>query len=133
MLLRPALVGMALSLLLAAGCGPAKLNETKTLQLNKETMAAGLDLSAQKKPQTVTVEFSSSDGEVSVGVFKMEDLKDDDAMVIVPSSKAIGNKVVRGKSDTFSVEIPENTATRVVVRGHTAAKTDVTLKVTNAK
>ena len=128
---RFAVVAVALGLLLASGCGPAKLNETKTLKLDKETMAAGLSLAAQPKPQTITVEFSSSEGEVTLGVFKKDDLKDDDAMMTVPLSKALAHK--KGKGETFTVEVPENTATRVVVREHTAAKTDVTVKVTNAK
>jgi hypothetical protein len=128
---RPALFAVALGLLLATGCRPAKLNETKTLTLDMKHAAQGVKLDAQKKPQTVTVEFSSSDGEVTVCVFKQDDLKDDDDMAMTEDKKALGRK--KGKAESFSVEIPENTATCVVVRGHTAAKTDVTVKVANAK
>jgi hypothetical protein len=128
--IRSSLLAIALGLLVA-GCGPAKLNETKTLTLDKETMATSLSLSAQPKPQTITVEFSSSEGEVTVGVFKQDDIKDNDEMATVALGKALGHK--KGKSESFTVDVPENTATRVVARGHTAAKTDVTVKVTNAK
>lgn len=128
--IRSSLLALALGLLLT-GCGPAKLNETKTLKLDKETMATSLSLPAQSKPQTITVEFNSSEGEVTVGVFKKEDIKTDDDMTTVALSKALASK--KGKSESFTVDVPENTATRVVARGHTAAKTDVTVKVTNAK
>ena len=128
---RSALTAVASVLLFATGCGVAKLDETKTLTLDKQVAAASLDLPAQKKAQKVTVEFSSSDGEVFVGAFKQEDAKDEDAMTMAAPSKALGSK--RGKGDTFTVDVPENTAVRVIAREHTAAKTNVTLKVTNAK
>ena len=128
---RSALLAVALALLPAAGCGVAKLNETKTLTLDKDVSVQSLDLPVQKKAQKITVEFSSSDGEVFVGVFKQEDTKDDEAMVTVTPSKALGSK--KGKADTITVDVPENTAVRVIARGHTAAKTAVTVKVTNAK
>lgn len=128
---RVALAALSLGLLLAGGCGPAKLNETTTLTLDKDTMAKGVKLPAQPKPQTITVEFSSSDGEVFVGVFKDADVKDDEAMGLVASSKALGSK--KSKGETFTVEVPENTATQVIVRDHKLAKTEVKLKITNAK
>jgi hypothetical protein len=127
---RLVLMTVALGLLLSAGCGPAKLNETKTLSLDKETMARAVDLDSQSKAQTITVEFSSSEGEVFVGVFKKDDIKDDEAMATVGKEKALGSK--KSKGETFTVDVPENTATRVVVRDH-KTKTDVTLKITNAK
>ena len=128
---RSALTAVASVLLFATGCGVAKLNATKTLTLDKEVSVRSVDLPAQKKAQKVTVEFSSSDGEVFVGAFKQEDAKDEDAMTTAAPSKALGSK--KGKADSFTVDVPENTAVRVIVRGHTAAKTDVTVKVTNAK
>ena len=128
---RSALIVFVAALLFAAGCGVAKLNETKTLTLNTKVGAASLDLPAQSKAQKITVEFASSDGDVFVGAFKLEDTKDDEAMTIAASSKALGSK--RGKADSFTVDVPENTAVRVIAREHAAAKTDVTVKVTNAK
>ena len=128
---RSALLAVALALLPAAGCGVATLNETKTLTLDKEVSVRSLDLPVQKKAQKVTVEFSSSDGEVFVGLFKQEDTQDDETKSVAPASKALGGK--KGKAETFTVDVPENAAVRVIVRGHTAAKTDVTVKVTNAK
>jgi|SRR5579872_4694597 len=121
---------LALGVLLLAGCGPAKLNETKTLNLNGEFPARAIDLPAQSKPQTIYIEFTSNGGEVSVYVFKEEDAKGDD-MVSARATKAIA-KVTDSKGDNFSVEIPENTATRVVVRGG-GRTADVNLKITNQK
>ncbi|MBN9117784.1 MAG: hypothetical protein J0I06_01200 [Planctomycetes bacterium] len=130
MRLRPLLIVPALVLLAAAGCGSKPLSENKTLTLDKEVGARSLDVPAQKKAMKMTVEFSSSDGDVAVLVFKGADIKDEDAMLTTEATKAIGSK--KGKTDSFSVDVPENTAVRVVVRGHTAAKTDVNLKVTSA-
>src|SRR5438094_579053 len=126
MRLRPLLIALA-PVLLLAGCAAKKLNESAKLTLDREYGARGLDIPAQKRAVKAAVEFSSSDGEVDVLVFKKSDLKDDDAMTTVEPSKAL-NKA-RGKSDSFTVDIPEGTAVMVVARGHTAAKTDVTLKV----
>ena len=127
---RTLIIVFAPVLLVAAGCGAAKINETKTLTLDKEVGARGLELPAPKKPTKVTVDFSSSDGDVTVLVFKKADVKDDDAMFTVESSKALASK--KGKAEKFEVDIPEGTATQVVVRQHTAAKTDVTVKVNSA-
>ncbi len=129
--IRPALLVFALAVLFAPGCGPGKLNETKTLTLDKEVSVRAIDLPANKKAQKITVDFTSSDGEVFVGAFKQEDAKDDDALTSVVSTKALGSK--KGKADSFTVDVPENTAIRVIARGHTAAKTDVTVKLTNSK
>jgi len=41
------------------------------------------------------------------------------------------NESSRGKAESFVVEVPEKTATRVIVRATT--KTDVTIKITNKK
>jgi len=128
---RPLLIALAPVLLVAAGCGPKPINESRTLTLDTKVGAQRLEIPAAKKPQKLTVEFSSSDGEVSVLVFKAADVKDENAMLEVDAKKALASK--KGKGDTFSVDVPENTETQVVVRGHTAAKTDVTVKVSTGK
>jgi hypothetical protein len=124
MRLRPLLLALAPVLLLAAGCGAKKLNETKTLTLDKEVGARSLDLPAPKKDIKVAVDFASSDGEVTVLVFKEADAPD---LIEADGGKALARK--KGKADNFVADVPAGTAVRVVVRGHTAAKTDVTLKV----
>lgn len=115
-------------LALAAGCAAKKINETKTLEpLDKETGARSYEIPAQKKAKTVTVDFSSSDGEVTVLAFKASDIKQDDDMLTLETTKALGRN--KGKAGGFTVEMPADTAIRIVARGHTAAKTEVTLKV----
>jgi hypothetical protein len=109
------------------GCGPSKLNESKSWELDSGD-ARALDLPAVSKAQKVNIEFSSSEGEISVYVFKEEDAKGDDGLFGSDSKKALAFK--KAKSDTFSADVPENTATRVIVRG-IDKKTKVTLKVTN--
>jgi hypothetical protein len=120
----------ALGLLLVAGCGPAKLNESKVLTLDDNNSARAVILPAQSKPQKITVDYSSSDGDVSVYVFKEEDLPKEDPLITAPPAKALGKH--QGKQGNFTVEVPANTPTQVVVRSATAKKTDVTVKVTNA-
>jgi hypothetical protein len=109
------------------GCGPSKLNESKTWELDGELKA--LDLPAISKPQTINVEYSSSAGDVTVYVFKEEDVKGQEGLENADSraKKALISK--KGKGETFSVEIPENTPTRIIVSP--TGKTKVTLKVTN--
>src|SRR5262249_7841591 len=119
---------LAVAFLFVAGCGPAKLNQEKTLALDTEVMARSIDVDAQSKPQKITVEFSSSDGDVEVCVFKEADAKGDDALLGAPTNKAIAFK--KGKSDSFVAEVPENTPFRVIVRG-IGKKTDVTVKLSN--
>jgi hypothetical protein len=126
------LLALAPVLLVATGCGPKPINESKTLTLDTQTPASALLVPAQKKAVKLTVEFTSSAGDVSIHVFKDSDIKDDEAMTTVESSKALASGK-RGKEGTFTADVPENTATRVVVRQHTAAKTEVTVKVSTAK
>jgi hypothetical protein len=119
---------LAFGFLFLSGCGPAKLNQTKTLTLDGEVMARSIDLDAQPKPQKITVEFNSSEGDVEVGVYKEADAKGDDGLLGAPTSKAIASK--KGKADTFVAEVPENTPVRVIVRGM-GKKTDVEVKLSN--
>jgi hypothetical protein len=108
-----------------SGCGPAKLNQTKTLSVDVGE-ARAIDLDGQPKPQKVNVKYSSPE-EVSVLVFKEVDARGDD-MLDAGEGKALGKS--KGKDGTFSVDVPENTPVRVVVRG-SPKKTDVKLEITN--
>jgi len=118
---------IAVGALALIGCGPSKLNENKTWEMDTGEGKA-LDLPAVSQKQTVTVEFSSSDGDVSVYLFKEEDAKGEDGILGSEKSKAL--KAVRSKGETFTQEIEPNTATRVIVRS-VEKKTTVKLKVTN--
>jgi hypothetical protein len=118
---------VAVGALFLAGCGPSKLNENRKLEV-EDGEAKAIDLPAVSKPQKVNVEFSSSEGEVSVYLFKAEDAKGDEGLLGSDPKKALASK--KGKSDSFSADVPENTATRVIVRG-AAKKTEVQFKITN--
>ncbi|MCI0700025.1 MAG: hypothetical protein L0241_02945 [Planctomycetia bacterium] len=115
--------------LLIAGCGPAKLNETKTFPIDTGE-AKAFDLPAVSKPQKVTVDFSTTGAEIHVLLFKEEDAKGEDGLFNSNPAKALGKK--NGKADSFSADVPENTATRIIVR-NASAKTDVTLKFSNTQ
>ncbi len=128
MTVRPVLALIALGWLTVAGCGPAKLNENKTYTLEAGD-AQRLDLQAITKAQKITIEFKSSASKVNVYLIK--DFKEQDGLDTAPS-KAQTLEHQEGKEGNFSVEVPEKTATRIVIRGANA-KTEVTLKVTNAK
>jgi hypothetical protein len=119
---------LACGVLFLAGCGPAKLNESRTWDLDSGE-ARGLDLPAISKPQKINVEFSSTDGEISVYVFKEEDAKGEEGLMNADTNakKALAYKTSKG--ETFSVDVPENTATRVIA--FSRRKTTVNLKVTN--
>ncbi|MDB5309919.1 MAG: hypothetical protein JWO38_4121 [Gemmataceae bacterium] len=129
MFARAMTLSAAVGLLALSGCGPGKLDETKNWTLDpNDSPAHALILSAQPKPQTVTVEYDSTAGEISVGVFKDADAKSLDT---IQWSKAIKTETGK-KSGTLVVDIPENTATQVVI-GDSAKKTDVKVHVTNMK
>jgi hypothetical protein len=119
---------LACGVLFLAGCGPAKLNESRTWDLDSGE-ARGLDLPAISKPQKINVEFSSTDGETSVYVFKEEDAKGEEGLMNADTNakKALAYKTSKG--ETFSVDVPENTATRVIA--FSRRKTTVNLMVTN--
>jgi hypothetical protein len=121
------LLPVAIGLFILAGCGPPKLNENWNPEL-LDGQARALDLPAVSKAQKINVEFSCPDTEVTVLVFKAEDAKGDEGMLGADAAKALAYK--KGKADTFSADVPENTATRVIVRG-AGKKTTVQLKVSN--
>jgi hypothetical protein len=111
------------------GCGPGKLDVSQTIDLGVGD-AKAIELSAQPKPQTINVEFSSSAGEISVYLFKEADAKGEDGLIGSNPAKALEKK--NGKSGSFSAEVPENTPTRVIFRGATAP-TKVDVKINNKK
>lgn len=125
---RFALAACALALLFVAGCGPAKLKVSQTLNLDAGDIKS-IDPPAQPKPQKITIEFASSAGEVSVYVLKEADAKGDTGLINAEANKEKALASKRGTNETFTVDVPENTAVRVIfVAGK---KTDVTVKVTN--
>jgi len=118
-------VFLAIVSLALTGCA-AKLNESRSYTLQPE-LGEGFFLSAQQKPQKITVEFTA-DGEVTVLLFKADDAKSDEAALMTDEKKALGFKT--GKSGSFTADVPENTQTRLVIRG-ASKTTKVDVKVTN--
>lgn len=129
-MLRRLLPAGAIALVLA-GCGPAKLDVSKTYSVGGDTPVQGFELDAQSKPQTLTIEFSTAGDEVEVVVFKKSDVPTIDDVQLTDVKKALGSK--RGKAETFTVDVPDNTATWVAVASRGGEKRDVQLKVTNKK
>lgn len=124
MMLRYSFFLLATGLVALCGCGPAKLDVSKEYDMDNEPKMVILD--AQPKPQKITVEFESTQGDVTVMLIKTAEIpKDEEAFV--PTSKAIEFK--KDKSGTFSGDVPENTETQVIVRG--GVKTKVKLHITN--
>jgi hypothetical protein len=119
-------VAFALVSFALAGCGPARLNETKTYTLEPGTAQSVL-LDPQPKPQKINVEFSSTAAEVYVYFIKSQG-KDEEVDVTPGKDITLASK--NGKEGSFSVDVPENTRTRVIVRGANT-KTDVTIKINN--
>lgn len=111
--------------LLAAGCGPAKLNESRNYSMVPGA-PQGFDLPVIGKAQTLTVEFTSSAADVTVFVVKDPPAEMDDAP---PAANVLAS--ASGKTGSFTAAVPAKTAVRVQVTAK--GKTDVTLKVTNTK
>lgn len=118
---------LAAALFLLAGCGPPKLNETRTYDL-APLEAKALDLPSVSKTQKVTVEFSSTASELTV--YLLRDSTGEPDVNAPDQAKVLASK--SGKADTFAVDVPANTATRVLLRG-AKVDTKVTVTVTNAK
>ncbi|MCS7020724.1 MAG: hypothetical protein NZU63_02715 [Gemmataceae bacterium] len=118
---------MAVLMMLCVGCGPGRLNVEKKYSMDVGD-ARAIELEPQSKPQKIQVEYSTSDGEARVLVFRAEDAAGDQGMLEAPASRALGSH--RGSSGSFSVDLPANTKARVVIRDLTK-KADVTIKVTN--
>jgi len=114
-----------LVLLFVVGCGPAKLNESRNYSMVPGT-PQGFDLPVIGKAQTLTVEFTSSAADAAVFVVKGPPAEMDEKPAAA-SVLATGT----GKSGTVTAAVPAKTAVRVQVTAK--GKTDVTLRVTNAK
>jgi len=124
------------AVLLVAGCmtiagctRAAKLEVTRSYDVSPGE-AQAIELDPQPKAQKLTVDFKSTDGDVLVLVFKEADAKGEEGLLQSDPKKAIAQK--KGKAETFTADVPENTATRIVVR-EAQKKTKVELKVTNKK
>jgi hypothetical protein len=117
---------VAAGLVILSGCGPATLNFSKAYKM-EPGRAEGPIFDKQSKPQKLTINFTSSDGEVTVLLFKSEDVTELNIFDLDPK-KALGFK--SGAGETFVVDVPENTETRIVIRDAKKA-TNVDLKVTN--
>jgi hypothetical protein len=109
------------------GCGPARLNVEHQYKLELGD-AKGFTLPTISKAQKLTIEFTSSAAEVVVYVIK--DFKESDGLEVdLTPGQILGQ--MKGKSGTFTVDVPGKTGTRVIVREGNK-NTDVTLKVTNS-
>jgi hypothetical protein len=123
------LVGLAVSLSLVAGCGPGKLRESRNYDLAPGD-AQGFLCPEQSSAQKINIDFNSTDADVTVLLFKASDIKDSKNMPDVDASKALGKAA--GKTGSFSVDVPEKTATHLVVRD-AKKSTKVDVKVNNHK
>jgi hypothetical protein len=124
---RPLLVLAAVAFLAPSGCGPAKLDETKSYSLNPGDTQT-LALPAQPRPQRLTVDFDA-DNPVEVFILKTADVSDPDAPL--PTGKALA--IERAKaSGTLSVDLGPDTATTVAVTA-LSKQTNVKLHLTNRK
>ncbi|MBP3957232.1 hypothetical protein J8F10_18380 [Gemmata sp. G18] len=125
---RFALAVCALGLFLATGCGPAKLDQKTVVSVDAGDTKS-IDLDAQPKPQKITIDFSSSAGSVSVYVFKEADAKGEKGLEDAEANKAKALAAKESKGEAFAVDVPENTAIRIIF--FATKKTDVTVKLTN--
>jgi len=127
---------VAIGLLCLAGCGSAKKNRSKLdeamLDVSKSYQmepgtAQWFFLGKQSNPKKIVVKFTSSGSPVSVLLFRAADVSND-SLTTIDSAKAFGGQT--STSDSFVVELPADTETRVVVRGATKA-TKVEVKISN--
>ena len=107
-----------------SGCGPAKLDVTKDYTVDEPKIVL---LDAQSKPQKITVEFESN-SPITVLLIKDSEIPKDEDGSLTPTNKAMMSKAGE-KSGSFTADVPENTATRVVVKSNTTSK--VKLHITN--
>ncbi len=120
------LLALAAAFLVLSGCGPAKLDETRTYDLEPGDLKV-LQLPAQPKPQRLTVEFEANNP-VEVVVYKAEDAND---MNNLPASKALASEKAK-TTGTVVVDLGPDVATSVVVIG-LGKKASVKVHVTNRK
>ncbi len=112
--------------LLSSGCGPAKLDESRTYDLDPGEIKF-LQLPAQPKPQRLTVEFEAT-SPIEVVIYKAEDAKD---LENLPASKALASEKSKTTGTVVS-DLNPDVATSIVVIG-LGTKTTVKLHVTNRK
>jgi len=109
-----------------SGCGPDRLDFSKTVAYDPGSEPPAFDLDPQSKPQTFTVKYESTTEPVTVAVYKAEDAQD---VYRVKPTTALGYE--SGKtSGTFTVPIPAKTAVRVVLSGP-SKKTEIKLQLSN--
>jgi hypothetical protein len=93
--------------------------------------AQAMILDPQPKPQKLTIDFKSSEGDVLVLVFKESDMPTgDDPQINADAKKALASK--KGKAESITVDVPANTGTQIVMR-EAQKKTKVDLTVSNKK
>ncbi|MBN9522161.1 hypothetical protein J0H58_27185 [bacterium] len=123
---RPCLLIAAIILLAPAGCGPAKLDETRNYDLEPGDVKS-IILPAQPKPQRLTVSFDSNEP-VDVAVYKSDDAAE---LFSLPTSKALA--IERAKtSGTLTADLGPDVATTVTVSA-LSKKATVKVHVTNRK
>lgn len=111
-----------------SGCGPARLDLAKTIEL-EPGLAHLLELPAQSAAQTITVEFSS-DQDVHVLLFRAADVPDADAALSVAANRALATQ--KGTQGRFAADVPAKTATCLILRD-SPKKARVEVKVSNRK
>jgi hypothetical protein len=118
---------LAVGLVALSGCGPARLEETKTLAADPAE-SPYLELPAQPVPQTIKVEYDSSACEVDIGLYKASEVREGN------EGHADVKKAMKGesgkKSGSFSVDVPEKTATKLIINS-AKVKTNVKVHLTN--
>jgi hypothetical protein len=122
-MLRSFSIVLAAGVFALSGCGPAKLDVTKSYTLDGLPQMVLLD--PQPKAQKITIDFEAG-AEVTVLLMKKSDCPEGEEG-FVPVAKAIAYK--KEKSGSFSGDLPEKTEGMVVVRG--GNKIDVKLHITN--
>jgi hypothetical protein len=116
---------LAVVLLALAGCGPAKLDLSKTYNLGPAE-SQPIELPAQPVPQRLTVEFDST-APIEVAIFKSADLKGEDHPV--SKALAIEKKATKG---SLAADLGPDTGTTVVISAGAKAA-EVKVRLTNRK
>ncbi len=119
------------AVLMAAGCGPSKINKTANFTLNGEKPAVGYEANKQSAEQTLKIEV---DADAGVHVFVVTGMTLDDA-VNTPDyelkGKAVASKPDATK-DTFTATVPAGQKPVVVVTlGSKSLKASGSIKITN--
>ena len=120
----------AVAVLALAGCGPGKLSEVKSFDMESGNVKA-FDTPAQKVAQTVKVEVSSDN---PVDVYALPGVSVDDAVNMLPEEakkKAAGSKE-KVTSGSFTVPVPAGQGLAVWVGvSDNGTRAKGTVKLTN--